>query len=259
MFSLIFVSIAIGLLNLIAVILVYKKIRSVHLMTFELRDLHRKLRENELINLFQQGQVLRTLEYEFGAETPLPPMRGWAASPDFLLAIFRHTRAHKPMTIVECSSGSSTIILARAAELNGEGHVYSLEHEAVFAEKTRQELARYGLSHRATVLDAPLVRQNINGKERLWYDFAGLPDAGIDMVVIDGPPLSIGDLARYPAGPVLFPQLSAGGKVFLDDAAREEETEITKLWAAEFPDLQLSTENCEKGCNVLSRPPVDGA
>lgn len=257
MLSWVLVSVALGVLNFAALILIYKKLRSVHLKTFELQELDRKLKENELINHFQQGQVVRILEHETALNVPLPPMRGWAASPDFLLVIFRHAIKHKPEVIVECSSGNSTLILARAAELNGSGHIYSLEHQPVFAEKTRQELVRCGLSHRATILDAPLVHQEFQGKDWLWYDVSDLPDVGIDLIVVDGPPLTTGDLARYPAGPALFPRLNAGGALFLDDAAREPETEITRLWAAEFPDLESSMEYCEKGCSVFSRPKTD--
>ena len=258
MLSLIFLSVALGVLNLIAVFLIYKKTRSVHLMTFELRDLHRKLRENELIKHFQQGQFLRILEHESGVDFPLPPTRGWAASPDFLLTIFRQAMSQKPEVMVECSSGTSTVILARAAELNGRGKVYSLEHEPVFAEKTRQELERCGLSHRATVIDAPLVKHRIGDKDWLWYDVSGLPDMGVDLMVVDGPPFMIGELARYPAGPVIFPRLTPGAAVYLDDADREPETEIVKRWAAEFPDFQTSIEYCEKGCSVFKVPVAPG-
>ena len=251
-------SAAIGLINFIAIVFVYKKVRSVHLMTFELRDLHRKLRENELISHFQQGQILRILEHESGSDVPLPAMRGWAASPDFLLTIFRHARVHKPAVIVECSSGSSTVVLARAAELNGGGKVYSLDHEPVFAEKTRQELERCGLSHRATVIDAPLVKHRIAGKDWVWYDVSGLPDIGVDLMVVDGPPFTVGELARYPAGPVIFPRLRPGAAVYLDDADRESEIEIVKRWAYEFPDFQTSIEYCEKGCSVFKVPASPG-
>ena len=71
--------------------------------------------------------------------------------------------------------------------------------------------------------------------------------------MIDGPPYSIGRLARYPAGPMLFDKLTDGGTVFLDDADRVEETEICDRWAKEFPALDMQAEFCEKGCRRFSR------
>ena len=73
------------------------------------------------------------------------------------------------------------------------------------------------------------------------------------MLVIDGPPESTGPLARYPAGPALFPRLANEGVVFLDDANRYTETEILRRWKMEFPELSQSAAYCEKGCGILKR------
>ncbi len=67
------------------------------------------------------------------------------------------------------------------------------------------------------------------------------------MLVIDGPPEAVGPLARYPAGPSLFPSLSVGATVFLDDAARDDEKRIIERWQREFPDLERQDHDCEKG------------
>ena len=85
-----------------------------------------------------------------------------------------------------------------------------------------------------------------------WYALEGLPQTGIDLLVIDGPPAEIRKLARYPAGPLLFKYLNPGSSVFLDDASRQDEKTILKIWLQEFPTLkQKFLAKCEKGCALL--------
>ena len=72
------------------------------------------------------------------------------------------------------------------------------------------------------------------------------------MLVIDGPPMPVGPLVRYPVGPILFPKLAPGAVVFLDDAARDDEKRIIERWQREFPDLERQDHDCEKGCVSLS-------
>ena len=68
------------------------------------------------------------------------------------------------------------------------------------------------------------------------------------MLVIDGPPMPVGPLVRYPAGPIFFPKLAPGATVFLDDAARDDEKRIIERWQREFPDFEIRNYPCEKGC-----------
>jgi predicted O-methyltransferase YrrM len=171
-----------------------------------------------------------------------------------LRELYLHALAEKPQVVVECSSGTSTVILARCMQMNGSGKVFSLEHEPEYAEKTRRNLERHGLSEWATVLDAPLRALELNKTSSRWYALDALPaDIAIDMLVIDGPPGSTNPLARYPAGPELFPRLSEHAAVFMDDAAREDEKAMLRLWETEFPSLRQTSRYCEKGCAVLSK------
>ena len=61
-------------------------------------------------------------------------------------------------------------------------------------------------------------------------------------------------LARYPAGPKLFPRLAPNGTAFLDDAARPDETQAAARWQAAFPHLIRNNPTCEKGCVRLTVP-----
>ena len=71
------------------------------------------------------------------------------------------------------------------------------------------------------------------------------------MLVIDGPPETTGPLARYPAGPLLFPRLKPGASIFIDDAHRHDEKEAVARWLRERPDLTCTWVPSEKGCAVL--------
>jgi predicted O-methyltransferase YrrM len=202
---------------------------------------------------FRQLEALIGLYRELDPRRPFPPVGGWAASPDFLALLLRHA-ATGPRVIVECGSGASTVVLARACERNGRGHVWSLEHLPDMAARTRAWLDEQELERYATVIDAPLIPQGPDDPSRFWYAVEGLPDLPIDMVVVDGPPGSTaGSLTRYPAGPRLFPRLSEDGAVFLDDADRPEERATVLRWQQEFPLLVPTTVPCEKGTVVLTR------
>lgn len=224
------------------------KVRLIHLLAHQLRD----QADSAPATLFHQLEALDGLQRELRLDKSLPRTRGWAGSPDFLLELARHARSARPQVVVECSSGASTVVLARCMQLQGAGQVYSLEHDAAYAAQTRAELARHGLADWAQVIAAPLRAHPLQGETWPWYATGRLP-AGlpIDMLVIDGPPQASGRQARYPAGPLLFPLLAPGATVYLDDAARSDEQAILRRWRGEFPLLRQSLLACEKGCARL--------
>ncbi|WP_342116960.1 class I SAM-dependent methyltransferase [Pseudoduganella sp. OTU4001] len=224
------------------------KVRHMHILVHTLRDDTR----HGNATLFRQLEALQGLYVSLGLRRALPLTRGWAASPDFLQELAAHALDEKPRCVVECSSGISTLVLARCLQLNGAGMVYSLEHDPLYARRTRRQLELHGLSAWATVIDAPLTGQAVGGGQQLWYDCSGLPLVmPIDMLVIDGPPQAIGQHARYPAGPILFPRLAPGAMVFLDDAERPGERAALQRWSLEFPHLDVQSLPCEKGAAAM--------
>lgn len=228
-------------------------------LVYKLRQVHVTLYGADFVARRISADVTRTLQdidllrHELALDRPLPQLRGWVASPDVLLLLARHVRRHCPTTIVECGSGVSTIVHARAAQLNGHGHVYAIDHDPAFAEQTRQALYEFGLVDWATVTHAPLTTIEVGGVRAEWYDPERLPEvATIDLLFVDGPPADTPKpIARYPAGRLLFPRLSADAAVFVDDAARPGEVEMLRRWAAEFPELGQHRHPCEKGCVEL--------
>ncbi|WP_182920251.1 class I SAM-dependent methyltransferase [Nocardioides cavernaquae] len=163
----------------------------------------------------------------------MPTLGGWAATNRTIaeLVSIVLTRAEHP-TVVECGSGSSTVWTAAALRKRGGGKVISLDHDASYAERTREELRRHGLSDYATVIHAPLT--DLPGQVgRQWYSTAGLPELdGVDVLFVDGPPGASARLARQPAWDTFAPSLNNGALVILDDTDREAEQEIVEDWTS---------------------------
>jgi predicted O-methyltransferase YrrM len=118
------------------------KVRNSHLMLYSMRD----QLQAEITASYHQLEKLLGLYVDLGLTKSLPGTRGWAASPDFLTELGRYALSAKPTSVVECSSGTSTIVLARCMQINGQGKVYSLEQDPVYAAKTNEQLERHGLS-----------------------------------------------------------------------------------------------------------------
>ena len=224
------------------------KCRRIHLKQFDAE----RLAGERIDNAFTQLETLRALDKDLALPASLPPTRGWAGSPDFLRHVHRIATRLRPENIVECSSGTSTVVLARTAQLNGRGHVYSLEHEPQYAQITRTELERQGLQAYATVIDAPLCKHSLARGDWQWYETAGLPQI-IDLLVIDGPPATTQPLARYPAVAVLNDRIAAGGRVILDDAARPDERTAVAYWNSDFQFVPEAELFAEKGIAFLKR------
>jgi predicted O-methyltransferase YrrM len=231
------------------VALLLHKTRKIHLATYHLvSDAARTRKETEA--LFSQIQALLALERKLSLPEALPAMRGWAGSPDFLLRIADEIRERKPKVVMECSSGVSTLVVARCLQINGKGRVFSLEHDPQYAGATRKLLDKHGLAEWATVLDAPLVTVHTKTP---WYREESIPRdlEPIDVLIVDGPPEAVAPLARFPALPRLSSRLANTALIILDDANRDDETEIVKRWLQMFPMLRYTDGGCEKGCALL--------
>jgi len=228
------------------------KLRKIHLYLYDIKSSFFR----ELSLTFDQTQCLHALYLDLNFEKSFPKTRLWAGSPDFLMTLKELIEENKPMIIVECSSGVSTIIIAKTLKILGCGHVYSLEHNLDYKVKTDEQLHRHDLCDWATVIHAPLKDYFIEDEAWLWYDIDEIGTRQIDMLVIDGPPATINKLARFPAYPLLSNNFSAEIKIILDDANRVGEQEIVKSWR-EKTSLDVESKFCEKGCIVLS--PVTSA
>lgn len=158
---------------------------------------------------------------------------GWAADAVLLDVVLRLIVRNGCRSIVECGSGWSTVLISRCLEELGEGHVVALEHDLEFARQTEALLARFGVAGRASVVHAPIEPRGIEGETWLWYGPVGASalSGPIDLLLVDGPPASVGARSRYPAAPLLEPWLRDHSIVVLDDGYRPDEAWIAGQWA----------------------------
>lgn len=247
-FALLACIVTLGLLAYLA-----HKVRRVHLATYKLLE-EASAARHEAATLFDQLHALASLDRLLGLSQGLPPMRGWAGSPDMLLHLAQHLLKHRPQCLAECSSGVSTVVAARCMQLNGRGHVYSLEHDEVYAEKTRALLEQYGLTDWASIVVAPLESE---GTDSPWYALKTLPAdmPPIEVLVVDGPPAGGESTARYPALGKLVSRMAGEVTVLLDDADRPGERAVIERWLVEHPRLRLLRLPAEKGLAVLAGMP----
>ena len=187
---------------------------------------------------------------------PMPRAGAWAASEDLLLWLVGEVLRRRPALIVDLGSGQSSVWMAAALKESGTpGRVVAIDHDADYAEATRQLAADQGLSRWLDVRHAPLVSVTIEGRTMEFYDPDALADLeGIDLLSIDGPPGSGTEQARWPALPLLRARLAPGAQVVLDDLIRRDEQEIIAEWAQLFPEMSLRQFDFEKGAAVFTVP-----
>ncbi|VAW94511.1 hypothetical protein MNBD_GAMMA23-2284 [hydrothermal vent metagenome] len=195
--------------------------------------------------------VYRALRQKLGFTGDLPHTKDWSAAADFLELIADYCLTNQPNIILECSSGLSTLILARCCKINQHGKVISLENGADYAASTRKNLSQYGLADYATVIDSPLHTVQANSNDYQWYQIDSHVIPEIDLLVIDGPNGYIQKNSRYPALPVLHSLFAERCAVFLDDAAREDEQEIVTQWRQQYQPTSFEYIEMERGCAVF--------
>jgi predicted O-methyltransferase YrrM len=204
---------------------------------------------------FAQLEALGWLMHHLPLTRPLPATRGMAAGPDVLVLLVHLIDERRPSVVVELGSGVSTLVIAARLKSLGAGSLVTLEHEAVYAERTRRELGLHGLADVASVVDAPLGDVRVADASWRWYQppEGSLP-ASIDLLFVDGPPGSVGELARYPALPLLRDRFTPGALVVVDDVVRPDEAQIARRWQAEVPGSELQMLDLESGAAVLRMP-----
>jgi predicted O-methyltransferase YrrM len=209
----------------------------------------------ELKQTFRQLEALQNLNAVLPTSDVLPATRGWAASPDLLLALVDLVITERPSLIVECGSGASTLWLALALRRFGiDGRIIALDHDPVFSGKTRDFLARHDVLDLAEVRDAPLESFSLDGETYSWYARTAWEDlAGIDLLFVDGPPAATGHQARYPALPLLNKSLSPIATIVLDDLIVPDMREVLPRWLDADPGFSSEILPLEKQAAVLHR------
>lgn len=224
------------------------------LVQMELAALLREQVRHELLYDFRQVEALFSLFATLRPELPLPDTRDWAASPDFLKKLTELILAQKAQLVAEAGSGVSTLVIAYSLKRLGRGKVISLEHDERFAKVTGELIKFHGLTAFADVIHCPLVKVDIGKETFMWYAMDKVRfDKPIDILVVDGPPVTGQAFPRYPALPLLSAHLAKDAFILLDDGRRADETRTNARWTAEFAPIASEFLPVEKGAFLLRK------
>lgn len=169
---------------------------------------------------------------------PMPSTGGFAIDAQALGHLITLVEERSPRRILELGSGTSTVWLGYLAR-SFDGTVVTLDHLEGYLELTRTAIDRHALNDCVESRLAPLEEVESDGQTYQWYSPDALRDlADIDLVLIDGPPAATGPQARYPALPQIISMLAPHATVILDDAHRQEESDIVDLWQSKYPDFK---------------------
>ena len=209
-------------------------------------------------NQFLQIEALLSIYNSLPNLKYLPATRGWAGSPDFLNKIVEIILKQKPRFVLEASSGVSSILIGLALKINKSGKSLSFEQDTSYAEITRQNIEVNDIEEISIIMDCPLNDYLIAGETWKWYKTEELTFTDkIDFLIIDGPPRTTQNLARFPAIPLLYNYFSDNVIIILDDANRPDEIIITEKWIEflENEGFKVNVErysNYEKGMVLLN-------
>jgi hypothetical protein len=233
-----------------------------------------KLVKKEILNATKQLEAFIEVRDHLGTDALLGDMHGWPISPDFALYLVQLIESNDYDVVIEFGSGTSTVLMARAlakaaSRRNGKTAAVQVafEHLAQYHAQTLRHLKRVGLANSVQLVHAPLVAYSApNGISYLYYDCQkvigelrrNLSAPGLKiLVLVDGPPGSTGQHARYPAVPVVLPFCESHQvDVLLDDHDRLDEKQIVDMWTKLIADRSLHWErkvlDVEKGACFLS-------
>ena len=215
-----------------------------------------KLYPNKKIkDSYRQLEILIPLMNSLNIKRILPgsnALDGFAANPDFLYLIHEIIQKYKPNIIVEAGSGISTLISAYSLKKISNGTIFSLEHHENFSNSIKAEIQNHLLTNYSKIIHAPLIKYP--NYDFQWYDIKSLNKIEqIDLLIIDGPPSKDSKNARYPALPLLIKKLKKGSIIILDDANRNYEKNIIKIWKKEYDCLEFTYINNSKGAYIIKK------
>ena len=190
-----------------------------------------------------KAALLRRLDL---ADDALPHLGSWKADTRFLTHIVDAIEELRPAVVVELGCGASSLVIAKALSMYGGGRLISYDQHRIFVTATAHWLASQGVS--ADLRHAPLGQS-----PGLWYQLADLP-TDIGLLVIDGPPWALHPLVRG-AAESLFPRLTGGAMILLDDAARPGERLVARRWQKRWPQIDFAFDRSGTKGTLIGRVP----
>jgi hypothetical protein len=204
--------------------------------------------KKELLNATKQLEAFLNVQSALSGGDLIPGLHGWPISPDLAAYLIELIRANDYDLVIEFGSGTSTVVMAKAlAQMRhrreGKAPVVQMafEHLEAYHAQTQAQLRSVGLADAATVHLAPLAPyQAANGKTYPYYTCQPALQAlkashskptCRALVLVDGPPASTGEHARYPAVSAVTSALPlAALDILLDDLIREDEQQVARMW-----------------------------
>lgn len=228
-----------------------------------------KLEANNVIKQLQSHNYLQNF---FVDDPAIFDFHGWPISADFGALLIRLLQKKHYDLVIEFGSGTSTVLMAKAvkqiyAKQKNKPFIVSFDHLKQYANQTNEMLAAAGVNDVAKVLLAPLTQyDNLVNQDAMYYDSTLIFDALHSyqtskelsiLVVVDGPPESTCNSARYPALPILISIFNyAKLDILMDDANRASEQQIITLWegllANHNTEYTITKFDVEKGAALIS-------
>jgi Methyltransferase domain len=196
----------------------------------------------EIMSLRGAVRTGRSLRNAFLAHRLADTVLGhWTAAAQTLNLIERRIHDSPPKLVLEFGSGVSTLCLAQyMREVHGAESrtlVITVEEDAHSCEETYATVGSLGLAEHVSIVHAPLERQMIDGRETVCYRLTSELQAHLagslpDFVFVDGPAPTADPLSRFGTLPLCRQFVASGSPFFLDDALRDRELEVGRLWSA---------------------------
>lgn len=203
-------------------------------------------------NNYQQLTQYMELRRLLNNDVVMPPLRGYAISPDLVLYLLSLLERFKPQSIIEFGSGFSSVVFSRYAQSNG-AKVVSVDHEPFFSKKSQALVDAWGYADQFNLITADVIEQEADGMNVLFYDRSAVDKHfGFDFVFLDGPPQALGLTVRGGLLPLFRPLLVSGCIIVLDDYYRPGEREFVASWLESgLVELVEENEFIEKQAVIL--------
>jgi hypothetical protein len=254
-----------------------EQIKQQNLKIEKVRQSLEKTVKSEMHNAAQQLEAFLGIQNFLNNGESLPGMHGWPISPDFALYIIELIDKNDYDLILEFGSGTSTVIIAKAlCQIDRQQHGkqatvhVAFEHMEQYYSQTKTDLKRSDVLDTVRLILTPLTPYTApNGKTYSYYAcHSALQELAESfsqtnlkiLMIVDGPPSSVGQHSRYPAVPSVLDKFSSSHiDVLLDDYIRVDEKETALAWLNDIENHGLSakkiTRKMEKDACLITISP----
>ena len=211
-------------------------------------------RREDLERVYDQIAGLMQIYTAIRGDAVIKSLRGWAISPDAMGVILCDLQERISPVVVEFGCGQSTVILASYLKHRGGGRLISVESDKEYASGIQKQLKACGVEDIVEFHIYDLVKSQPLAElpPCRSYPVDKLPNLAIDLALIDGPPMTNTDIARFVPLKWALDHINKEGAVYLDDSARSGEKQILSLLLKNDPRILRLDYRAEKGLTRLT-------